>query len=55
MCSVICLFVSETKVKMDMPRLAEPGFGDDPRQGTLAMRRNAVAPLGDRPIVLREV
>ena len=30
---------------MEMPRLAEPAFGNDPSQGTLAMRRNMVAPL----------
>src|SRR5580704_3939084 len=32
------------EVKMEMPRLAESAFGDDLRQGTLAMRRTVVAP-----------
>jgi hypothetical protein len=33
------------EVKTEIPRLAESAFGDDPRQGTLAMPRNVVAPL----------
>jgi hypothetical protein len=44
---MICLFVSETRVKMEIPRLAESAFGDDPMHGALAMRRNVVAPLGE--------
>src|SRR5580692_9116476 len=36
---IICEF------KVEIPRLAESAFGDDPRQATLAMRRNMVAPL----------